>query len=390
MEEEVEANTNPERQREAKKYNKISRWIQISEFLLGILFILILLFLGFSARIRDFSLNYTNSPWILILLYLFIVSVIYEIFSFPLDFYDGFVLEHKFNLSNQKWGGWLKDHLKGTGVGFMVGLILVEILYFLLRDFPWSWWFIAALVFILLLILFSKIFPLIILPLFFKFTPLEDEELKGRLLELASKAQSSAQAGSTSGRKIIGVFKWGLEEKTKKANAALTGWGRTKRIILSDTLLKDYTTDEIETILAHELGHFQKRHIWQNLCIQAVLSFLGWYCAYRILNLSSGHFNLKGIDDIAGLPLIALIFSVLSLIFLPWANLYSRFLERDADISSLELTQKPDAFISSMKKLTAQNLAEYQPNKIIEFIFHSHPSMAKRIKLAKEFKKEHM
>jgi STE24 endopeptidase len=380
MEEEVQANTNPERQREAKRYNKISRWVQISEFLLGILLILILLFIGFSARIRDFSLSYTNSPWISILLYLFIVSVIYEIFSFPLDFYDGFVLEHKFNLSNQKWGGWLEDHLKGIGVGFVIGLILVEILYFLLRDFPCSWWFIAALVFILLLILFSKIFPLIILPLFFKFTPLEDEELRRRLLELGSKTQS----------KIIGVFKWGLEEKTKKANAALTGWGKTKRIILSDTLLKDYTPDEIETILAHELGHFQKRHIWQSLCVQAVLSFLGWYCAYRILNHSSGHFNLKGIDDIAGLPLIALAFSVISLIFLPWANLYSRFLEKQADLFSLELTQKPDAFISSMEKLTAQNLAEYQPNKIIEFIFHSHPSMAKRIKLAKEFKKEHL
>ena len=379
MEEGLEANTNQERQREAKRYNKISRWVQISEFLLGILFILILLFFGFSARIRDFSLNYTNSPWILILLYLFIVSVIYEIFSFPLDFYDGFVLEHKFGLSNQKFGGWLKDHLKGTGVSFVIGLTVVEILYFLLRNFPLSWWFSAALVFILLLILFSKIVPLIILPLFFKFTALEDEELRRRLLELGSKTQS----------KIIGVFKWGLEEKTKKANAALTGWGKTKRIILADTLLKDYTPDEIETILAHELGHFRKKHIWQNLCIQSILSFLGWYCAYRILNLSSGHFNLKGIDDIAGLPLIALVFSVISLMFLPWSNLYSRFLEKQADFFSLELTQKPDAFISSMEKLTAQNLAEYQPNKIIEFIFHSHPSMAKRIKLAKEFRKEH-
>jgi len=380
MEEEIIAEINQERQREAKRYNKISRWIQICEFLLGILFILVLLFLGFSARIRDFSLNYTSSPWILVMLYLFIIGVIYEVLSFPLDFHEGFVLEHKFNLSNQKLGGWLKDHLKGIGVSFVIGLIVVEILYFLLRNFPLSWWLIAALVFILLLILFSKIFPLIILPLFYKFTPLEDEELKRRLLELAFKSKSQ----------VIGIFKWGLEEKTKKGNAALSGWGKTKRIILSDTLLKNYTPDEIETILGHELGHFRKRHIWKGLSLNGILSFLGWYCVYKILNSSLGYFNLKGIDDIAGFPLIALVFSILSLVFLPGANLYSRLLEKEADIFSLELTQKSDAFISSMEKLTVQNLAEYQPNKIIEFIFHSHPSMAKRIKLAEEFKKEHL
>jgi STE24 endopeptidase len=390
MEEEIIAEINQERQREAKRYNKISRWIQICEFLLGILFILVLLFLGFSARIRDFSLNYTSSPWILVMLYLFIIGVIYEVLSFPLDFHEGFVLEHKFNLSNQKLGGWLKDHLKGIGVSFVIGLIVVEILYFLLRNFPLSWWFIAAVVFILLLILFSKFFPLIILPLFFKFTPLEDEELERRLLELAFRAKSSTKGGSASGGKVVGVFKWGLEEKTKKGNAALSGWGKTKRIILSDTLLKNYTPDEIETILGHELGHFRKRHIWKGLSLNGILSFLGWYCVYKILNSSLGYFNLKGIDDIAGFPLIALVFSILSLVFLPGANLYSRFLEREADIFSLELTQKPDAFISSMEKLTVQNLAEYQPNKIIEFIFHSHPSMAKRIKLAEEFKKEHL
>ena len=361
------------RQKEAKRYNKLSRWISISELGLAIIFLMVLLF-GLSHKIRDFSQSVFFSDFLVIFLYLVLVGLIYEIITFPLNLYSGFTLEHKFYLSQQKFLSWFSDHLKSLCISFVLSLFLVETLYFLIKSFPFYWWFLSAFMFILFFIVLAKISPLFILPLFYKFEPLEDEDLKIRLMNLVEKAKS----------KVIGVFKWGLSQKTKKANAALVGWGNTRRIILSDTLLENYTADEIETVLAHELGHWVKKHMWKGMGLQIILSFLGFWVAFRLLNSTSGYFKLKGVDDIAGLPLLILVFSVLSLVFLPWVNLYSRRLETESDLIALELTKKPEAFISAMEKLTSQNLAEYQPNRIIHFIFHSHPSPAQRIKLAEK------
>ncbi len=374
---ESEALLKEKRQKEAKRYNSISRWISISELILAIFFLLVLLS-GLSHKIRDFAEGLFTSEFLVIFFYLFLVGTVYEILTFPLNLYSGFTLEHKFDLSKQKLRSWFSDHLKSLALSFVLGLSLVELLYFFIRNFPSFWWFVSALFFVLFFIVLAKIFPLVILPLFYKFEPLEDLDLKNRLVALAKETKS----------KVIGVFKWGLSEKTKKANAALTGWGKTKRIILSDTLLNDYTPDEIETVLAHELGHWRKKHLWKGMGLQIILSFLGWWVAFRLLSSLSGYFKLHDVYDIAGLPLIILVFSVLSLLFLPWANLYSRRNELEADLFALRLTKNPEAFISAIEKLTSQNLAEYQPNKVIQFIFHSHPSTAKRIELAESFEKE--
>lgn len=366
-----------QRQKKAKRYNKTARWISISEFALGIFFLFLLLS-GLSHRVRDFVTGLFSSPLTVILFYLLIVGMMYEIISFPLSLYGGFSLEHKFDLSRQKFKSWFSDHLKSLILSFVLSLALVELLYFLIRNFPSSWWLMSALVFVLFSVVLAKIFPLLILPLFYKFEPLEDEDLKNRLVGLAKETKSE----------IIGVFKWGLSEKTKKANAAFTGWGKTRRIILSDTLLKNFEPDEIETIFAHELGHWAKKHLWKGMGLQIILSFLGWWVAFRLLNFLSGYFKLYGVYDIAGLPLIILVFSVLSFLFLPWVNFYSRKKELEADLFALNLTKKPKAFISAIEKLTEKNLAEYEPNKVIQFIFHSHPSPAQRIKLAKNFERK--
>jgi len=366
-----------ERQKEAKRYNKLSRWISISELGLAIFFLLILVF-GLSHQIRDFSEEVFSTDFLVIFFYLIIVGLIYEIMTFPLNVYGGFTLEHKFNLSKQRFLSWFSDHLKSLCISFVLSLGLVELLYFLIKSFPSTWWLLVAFVFILFFVILAKLFPLFILPLFYKFEPLQDGDLKNRLMALAQKTKS----------KVIGVFKWGLSEKTQKANAALTGWGRTKRIILSDTFLDNYTADEIETVLAHELGHWIKKHIWKGMGLQIILSFFGWWMAFRLLYSLSGYFRFKGVDDIAGLPLIILVFSVLSLVLLPLVNFYSRRNELEADLFALNLTRAPQVFISVMEKLTFQNLAEYQPNKVIHFIFHSHPSPAQRVELAKSFEKE--
>lgn len=362
----------------AKRYNRIARRISIAEFGLGTGLLLVLLFGGISHRIRDMALIYTSSPWVLVLFYLSAIGIVFEIISFPPSVYGGFLLEHKFKLSDQKFSKWLLDHVKGLLLSFVLTLILVEALYFLLREFPVSWWFVAAFIFTLFFIILAKIAPIVILPLFYRFQPLEDEELKKRLLDLAEKTRT----------KVLGVFRWGLKEKTRKANAALIGSGKTRRIILSDTLLENFTPDEIEIVLAHELGHHSLKHIRNGMIIQTLISFAGWYLAARVLSHSWDYFGLTGIDDVAGLPLIVLVFAILSLLLLPWMNLFSRTLEKKADEFAIKTTHKPDALISMMGKLTRLNLSEYRPNKVIHFIFHSHPSPAERIEFAQEFKKE--
>jgi len=362
----------------AKRYNRIARRISIAEFILGTGLLLVLLFGGISHRIRDLVFAYTSSPWFLILFYLLVIGIAFEIISFPLSVYGGFLLERRFELSDQRFLRWLWDHVKGLLLSFALTLILVEALYFLLREFPISWWFVAAVVFTLFFIILAKIAPILILPIFYKFQPLEDEELKKRLLDLADKTRT----------KVLGVFKWGLKEKTKKANAALIGSGKTRRIILSDTLVENFSSDEIEIVLAHELAHHNLKHIRRGMIAQTLISFVGWYLAAGVLNHTWRYFGFAGIDDIAGLPLIALVFAILSLLLLPWMNLYSRTQERKADEFAVRITQKPGAFASMIEKLARQNLSEYRPNRIIHFIFHSHPSPAERIKFAESFKKE--
>ena len=362
----------------AKRYNRIARRISIAEFILGMGLLLILLFGGISHKVRDLTLIYTSSPWVLVLLYLLVIGIAFEIISFPLSLYGGLLLERRFELSNQTFLRWLWDHVKGLLLRFILILILVEALYFLLREFPVSWWFVAAAVFSLFFIVLAKIAPIVILPIFYKFQPLEDEELKTRLLDLAKKTRT----------KVLGVFKWGLKEKTRKANAALIGSGKTRRIILSDTLVENFSSDEIGIVLAHELAHHNLKHIRNGLIVQTLISFLGWYLAARVLNHTWRYFGFAGIDDIAGLPLIALVFAILSLLLLPWMNLYSRTQERKADEFAISTTHKPDALISMMGKLTRLNLSEYRPNKIIHFIFHSHPSPAERIEFAQRFNKK--
>ena len=215
----------------------------------------------------------------------------------------------------------------------------------------------------------------LIFPIFFKVKPLENPSLTERLLELSRRA----------GTRVKGVFEWKLSEKSKKANAALMGLGNTRRIILSDTLLEKFQDEEVEAVLAHELGHHVHRHILQSIALQGVATFVGFYLIHRTLIWLTPHFGFQGIADFANLPLVALVTTFLSLALLPVVNSYSRAMERQADAYALRAIPSRAPFISSMEKLAELNLAERQPHPWIEFIFHSHPSIQKRIDFAQRF-----
>ena len=358
-----------------KRYHRTSRILTVASYVVDLAIMLLLLFAGWSAVLRTLALHYSPRPWLALLIYLLLFGAITQAVGLPFSFLEGFWLEHRYGLSNLTLSGWVKDQLKGVAVGAVLGLLAMEFLYAAIRRWPEHWWVVCAAAFMAFFILMANLAPVLIMPLFFKFKPLENADLTGRLLELSRRAHT----------RVKGVFEWKLSEKSKKANAALMGLGNTRRIILSDTLLNGFNTDEIEAVLAHELGHHVHRHIFQLIAIQGGALFAGLYLIHRTLDWLTPHFGFHGAADFANLPLLALVTTILSLMLLPAVNSYSRALERQADTYALKAIPSRDSFITSMEKLAELNLAERQPHPWIEFIFHSHPSIQKRIEFAQKF-----
>jgi STE24 endopeptidase len=362
---------------EARRYNRIRRWLGISDFVVGFAFLIVLLVTGWSGWLRDLAYrmgfqNYTLA----VFMYLLLLLLISKVLGIGLDVY-GFRLERRYKLSTQRLRGWFWDEVKGFLVGLLMGAIVVELLYFTIRQWPQNWWLLAWALFMVLFIVLAQLAPVVLFPIFYKFEPLENEELRRRLVVLSERA----------GTRVRGVYRWKLSEKTKKANAALTGLGVTRRIILADTLLDNYTEDEIEAVLAHELGHHVHRHILKSIFVQAAITLFGFWAANWALHYAVDHhlFDFVQISDFADLPLLALVATVLSFLLMPALNAYSRFNERQADRYAFESISSVDPFVSSMNKLADQNLAERTPSKWVEWLFHSHPSISRRLKAAEEW-----
>ena len=307
---------------EARRYNRIRRWLGIADFVIGFVFLVVLLITGWSGWLRDLAYrvgfqNYSLSVFI----YLLFLLVISKVLGIGLDYY-GYRLERRYQLSTQKFRAWIWDEFKGFLVGLILGGIVVELLYFTIRQWPQNWWVLAWALFMVLFVLLAQLAPVLLFPIFYKFEPLDNEELRRRLVVLSERA----------GTRVRGVYRWKLSEKTKKANAALTGLGATRRIILADTLLDNYSADEIEAVLAHELGHHVHRHILKSIFVQAGITLFGFWAANWALHYAVDHqlFEFVQVSDFANLPLLALVATVLSLVLMPALNAYSRYNERQA------------------------------------------------------------
>lgn len=363
---------------EARKYNRIHRWLGIAEFALGLTLLLVLLLTGWTGWLRDIAYR-SQSYALAVFLYTLMLVVISKVVGLGLDYY-GFRLEHRYKLSNQKLRGWIWDEVKGLLVSAVLAGVLVEMLYFIIRQFREHWWILAWLGFLGVAVLMAQLAPVILFPIFYKFEPLQDEELKSRLVHLGERA----------GTRVRGVYKWHLSEKSKKANAALTGLGNTRRIILADTLLDNYSPDEIEAVLAHELGHHVHRHILKSIGIQAGVTFIGFWAANWALHYAVDRWHMfETISDFANLPLLILIFTLLSFFLMPALNAFSRYNERQADRYAFESIASVAPFVSSMNKLAEQNLAERTPSRWVEWWFHSHPAIVRRVQAAEAWSKAH-
>jgi len=344
-----------------------------------IIFLILFLFLGLSAFLRRQIEKLTKKRFWLIFFYSLIFIILAFIVGLPSSYY-GFHLEQKFQLSNQNFSQWFGEQLKGLIILFIIGLIAIEGIYLALKKAPRTWWIYVSIVFVFFTVLLINLAPILIMPLFNVYTPLPQGEIRDKLIALSEKANVNVE----------NIYQMDMSKQTKKANAMFTGIGNTKRIVLGDNLVKEYTPDEIEVVIAHEMGHNVLQHIWKLIALMSFVSAIGFLIIHltmgRIINRYRARLKIEGMADIASLPLFMLIFVVFSLITLPVSPTYSRYLERQADKFALDLTRKPDAFITAMDKLAYQNLSDPNPSQVIEFLLYDHPPSSKRIKFAETYK----
>jgi len=371
----------PEKQKQAKEYARIRRRLWVVDTLFSTLSFLAWIYFGWAIALRtwltDHWLLFTN-PWLLVPTFVFIFGGIFSLLNLPLGYYSGFVLPHRFDQSNQTLKDWIMDQIKGLALGAPLGLILLELLYLALRVTGGLWWLWAAGGLLVFNVLMINLAPILIMPLFNKYVPLGDEhqELAGRLLKLAAQAKT----------KVRGVFKYDMSKRTKSANAALTGIGNSRRIVIGDTLINEFSTDEIETVLAHELGHHVHRDIPVLVMFGILSTTLGLYLASLGLNWAIGSFGFTSPADVAALPALGLIFGIYDFFTMPLNNAVSRWREELADSYALQVTGKNEAFASAFTRLANQNLGEIDPEKWVVVMFYSHPPLGERIKKARLWK----
>jgi STE24 endopeptidase len=333
---------------------------------------------GLSVAMRDAAALVSRAPSSspsTVAVFTILLLLLLELVGLPQRFYQTYVLERRYGLSDVPVRVWATDHLKGFALSLALVLAASEFVYFALAQWPRWWWAVTAAAGALVVGVLARLTPIVLLPMFYRFKPLDRASLRERIESLSRRA----------GVPVLGVYEWGLGDRTRRANAALVGTGRTRRILLSDTLLAHYTDDEIEVILAHELGHHAHRDIRNGLVIESLVIALGSAAAAGVLHLVWRALRLDGPTDVAGLPLLLLTAGVVSLLTTPVVNAWLRRNEHRADRFALAMTERPDAFVSAMRRLAAQNLAEERPSTTTLWLFHTHPPFEQRIQAARTF-----
>jgi Zn-dependent protease with chaperone function len=359
----------------AVRYHRLRRRTAVASTLLSAGMLLSLFLTGGSAFLRD-AVAVTHSSAATIAAYVLLLGFLLQTAALPLSYHSSVIVERRYGLSTESTRQWLRDYFKGVLISMVMWILAAESLYLAIRQWPNTWWIAAAIGFGAAALLVAQIAPIVLLPLFYRFTPLERPELQERLRTLSERA----------GLPVLGVYEWGLGEKTRRANAALVGVGATRRILLSDTLLTDYSDDEVEVILAHELGHHAHRDVVKAVTAQTCVLLASFGAAAAVMNvaLRVSRLGLTSASDVAGLPLILLVGTGVALALTPLTHALSRRHERRADAFALRLTDRPAAFVSAMRRLGAQNLAEPHPSRAALWLFHSHPPIEERIARAEK------
>ena len=367
----AEGSTHPSLQNPgtAKAYTRTKLTLGIVSSFLSFAVLAFLVVAGYSRELEAAARSFTANAYVALMVFTLSVGILQALVTVPLSFLSGYVIEHRYRLSNQTIFRWAWEHLKGLFVSAPLIAALVIALYFCLKRFGALWWLPLSVVITLFSVVLARLAPILIMPLFYKFVPLGEGSLRERILRLCASA----------GMRIQGVYSFDMSKNTKKANAGFTGIGRAKRIILGDTLVQSFPEDEIETVFAHELGHYKRRHIAIGIAIGTVSTFLGLWVAAGLYGWSADRLGLN-VTDFAALPLLGLWLALFGLVTMPLGNAVSRMHERQADRYAVERTGNPAAFVSALRRLAAMNLADPAPHPLVEFLFYSHPSINRRIR----------
>lgn len=360
---------------QSKQYHRGKRYFFYGGLVLDVLFLLVLQLSDLSVALRILAFQVSSVRFFAYAIYTVAFFLAFSIVQLPLNFFADYVWEHRFGLSRHTVGSWLTDEIKKTALGLVLSVILVEVIYYLLCHFPYHWWMGAAGFWLFLSLFLARIMPDVIIPLFYKYTPIENEELRQRIFSLFEKCRVG----------LKDIYAINLSAKSKKANAFICGLGRSRRVVLSDTLLEDFSPEEIEAVVAHELGHHKNRDIGKLIVGNSLLIVLAFYLMDKLLGEVLSSVGVMK-QDIAGLPMVMLGMLIFSFVTTPFVNAFSRWLEIGADRFSLKLTGKPEAFITMMEKLGKLNLEEFSPGLFDEMMFYSHPPIRRRIEKARAFR----
>jgi STE24 endopeptidase len=333
-------------------------------------FLLLLVAYGYTREIESIARSVSDSDYLTLIIFACIIGIVESAVTLPLGYYSGYHVEHRYGLSTQSMGRWAWERLKGFLVTLPIASGLLLFLYYCLRTYADWWWLPVSIAIAILSVVLARFAPVVIFPLFYKFKPIEEESLKGRILDLCSTARVH----------VDGIFTFNMSKNTKKVNAGFTGIGKARRIILGDTLVQEFSEEEIETVFAHELGHYKHRHIVIGILTGMVSTFAGLFVVAHLYAWSLALFGFTSLTQIAALPLLALWLALFGLVTTPIGNLLSRRHEHQADAYAVTQTGNRKAYISALQKLARTNLADPEPHPFIEFLFHSHPSIARRIR----------
>jgi STE24 endopeptidase len=356
----------------AARYHRLQLVLGMAELGLGLAYLLAVLAAGVADTLARAVEPRLGAWWAHVLLVALLLAVVHRALAFPLMWTRGYALPRRYGLLNQSQASWLGDQLKAAAIATPLALGGLLVMYALLRATP-LWWLWATAVFVGVYVVLAIVLPVWILPLFYRLTPLGETPLRERLLGLAGRA----------GVPAVGVWVADQSRKSRTVNAALVGLGRTRRIVLFDTLVRAFTPDEIESVVAHEMGHHVHGDMRRGLVVQAALTLATFWTAHHLLALGPPLWGYAAVTDPAALPWLVLVLSTLAVVAAPLGHAVSRRLERQADDFALDTTGAPAAFIAAMERLGDLNLAQRAPSRLKEVLLYSHPSLARRIARAR-------
>jgi STE24 endopeptidase len=359
---------------EVKRYQRQKLQASIVGTVLSFLWIAFLALILGPALGEQYTAWFHHNQWLRLFASAAVLAVSLELITFPIDFWSSYVLEHRYQLSNQSLAAWLWKRLKSYALGGALGLAMLSGLYALLWTTGEWWWLWATAGWLVLTLVLGRLLPVLILPLFYTVTRLDDSSLLQRLRRLPEGTSLTVE----------GVYQLNLSDETRKANAALAGMGKSRRVLLGDTLLAEFTPEEIEVVFAHEVGHHVYHHLPKMIVVGVALALAGFALVDKVLGASAVWLGYDGLADPAALPLFVLVLGLFGLMLAPAQNALSRFFETQCDSYALQRTANPSAYRSAFIKLAKLNKSDPDPNPLVAWLFYDHPPIRERLALAPE------